>query len=180
MKPFVMLMTGISGSGKSTLANAVSQELRKRGISVEVVDGDDTRERIGHIFGHDRKDRIKMSYVNQLLGQYLLRNGINVIFALVCPYEEMRERFRSVFGDAYIEVFVSASQAACAKRDVKGLYQRDRTEGVAHLNGTNDIFEIPRKCDLIIDSETLSVEEAKKRVLNYLQVHNFMPAVEHD
>lgn len=86
---FVMLFTGLSGSGKSTLANAVAEELKKRGILVDVIDGDETRKLIGGIMKYSREDRGRMGSINRAIGHYLVRNGINVIYALVCPYEKL-------------------------------------------------------------------------------------------
>ena len=39
-KGFAVWFTGLSFSGKTTLARAVEQELRRRGLKVERLDGD--------------------------------------------------------------------------------------------------------------------------------------------
>ncbi len=168
MKPFVMLMTGISGSGKSTVAKELAIELKEKNIAVEIVDGDDTRKMTNGVFGYGKEDRIKMSYVNQTIGEYLRKNGINVIYTLVCPYENIRKRFRDFFGDSYVEVFVSASPETCAERDPKGLYKLSREDKLKNLNGTNDVFEIPENPDIVIDTENINVDEAKRMVIDYL------------
>jgi hypothetical protein len=43
---FVLWFTGLSGSGKSTLAALVSAELRRRGVHVETLDGDEIRKNL--------------------------------------------------------------------------------------------------------------------------------------
>ena len=40
----VLWFTGLSGSGKSTIATRVHQELERRGVEVEYIDGDALRE----------------------------------------------------------------------------------------------------------------------------------------
>ena len=40
----VLWFTGLSGSGKSTIATRVHQELVRRGVDVEYIDGDALRE----------------------------------------------------------------------------------------------------------------------------------------
>ena len=40
----VLWFTGLSGSGKSTIAVRVQQELLRRGVDVEYIDGDALRE----------------------------------------------------------------------------------------------------------------------------------------
>lgn len=171
---FVMLFTGISGSGKSTLANAVAEELKKKEIPVDIIDGDDSRQLIGNIMGHSREERIKMGSINRAIGHYLVRNEINVIYALVCPYEEIRKQFREAFGDHYIEIYVKTDGEVCAKRDVKGLYELSRQGMLDNFNGINAEFEIPLKSDITIDTAVLSVDEAKVRIIEYLRENNFV------
>lgn len=174
MKQFVMLFTGISGSGKSTLANAVAKELRQSGVRVSVIDGDDSRKLVGNIFGHSREERMKMGSVNRMAGYYLAGSGVNVIYALVCPYEEIRTQFREFFGELYIEIYVKADQKLCAERDVKGLYKLCEQRRLDNFNGTNDVFEEPGHSNLIIDTGRMSVEEAKEEVIGYLRRGGFI------
>lgn len=174
MRQFVILFTGISGSGKTTLANAVAKELRQSGVRVSVIDGDDSRKLVGNIFGHSREERVKMGSVNRMAGYYLIDSGINVLYALVCPHEEIRKQFREFFGECYIEVYVKADQEICATRDVKGLYSLCEQGKLEHFNGTNDIFEEPEYSNFTIDTDRMSVEEAKKEVIDYLRRGGFI------
>jgi len=173
-KLFAICMTGISGSGKTTIANAVSNCLKKRGVSVEVLDGDETRSIVGDIFGHSKEERLKMSRINQAIGFYLLRNKVSIILAAVAPYEAIRSQFRHFFGVNYIEVYVKASLATCAKRDTKGLYELSSKGELENLNGSNDIFEPPGNSDIIIDTERLSVEESCAMVIEYLYDNKYI------
>lgn len=172
MKQFVLLLTGLSGSGKSTLAKTVADELRKSGIPAEIIDGDESRGLIGNILGHDKESRMKMGKINCAIGHYLVRNKINVIYALVCPYEEIRKMFRDFFGELYIEAYVKASRKTCAERDVKGLYKLSENGMLENLNGTNDDFEIPGQCNLIVDTERLNICEAGAEIVGYLRENN--------
>ncbi len=174
MRQFVILFTGISGSGKSTLANAVAKELELLGVQVSVIDGDDSRELVGNIFGHSREERMKMGRVNRMAGHYLVNSGINVIYALVCPYEEIRKLFREFFGELYIEVYVKADRELCAKRDVKGLYKLCEQGKLKHINGTNDVFETPEHSNLVLDTGRMSVGEAKEEIIGYLWRNGFI------
>lgn len=173
MKQFVMLFTGISGSGKSTLAKAVADELKRRGVAAGVIDGDDSRRLTGNIFGYSREERMKMGCVNRMAGYYLTESGINVLYALVCPYEEIRKQFREFFGERYIEVYVKADRELCAKRDVKGLYSLCEQGRLEHFNGTNDNFEEPQNSDIVIDTGMENVSCAVGRIMNYLAVSGY-------
>ena len=79
---FTLWFTGLSGAGKSTLGGAVSKELRDRGISVEVLDGDEVRQNLSKGLGFSREDRDtnirRIGYVAKLL----TRNGVAVITAV--------------------------------------------------------------------------------------------------
>lgn len=44
--PFVLWLTGLSGAGKSTLATHLATLLRAHGRLVEVLDGDEVRQRL--------------------------------------------------------------------------------------------------------------------------------------
>jgi adenylylsulfate kinase len=52
----VLWFTGLSGSGKSTIAVEVHQELLRRGVEVEYIDGDALREVFPNT-GFTREDR---------------------------------------------------------------------------------------------------------------------------
>src|SRR5207244_11757155 len=54
---FTLWFTGLSRAGKSTLAGGVSAELRRRGIPVEVLDGDEVRQNLCKGLGFSREDR---------------------------------------------------------------------------------------------------------------------------
>ncbi len=171
---FVMLFTGLSGSGKTTLANAVAKELKKGDIPVDVIDGDESRQLIGNIMKYNREERVKMGNINRAIGHYLVRNGINVIYALVCPYEEIREQFRDTFGDIYIEIYVSTDQEVCKKRDVKGLYKLSEQGILNNFNWTNADFERPLKSNMIIDTSILSIDESKEKIIEYMCENHFL------
>lgn len=174
IKPFAVCMTGISGSGKTTLANALAKRLRDYGVAVEVIDGDETRELIGGLFGHSKNERLKMSRVNQTIGWYLLRNKINFFLAVVAPYEEMRAQFREFFGNSYIELYVKAAVGVCAERDVKGLYRLSREGKLENFNGSTDVFEEPAQSNIIIDTDKTSIDESCEIVIYYLRNNGFI------
>ena len=125
-KTFSLVFTGLSGSGKTTLAKQVTDELKKRGVHVQLIDGDDFRNELGNLFGYTREERMKHNRIARTLMRYLNRNNVNVIFTLVAPYEEMRQGMREAVGDAYIEVYAKCTPETCAKRDVKGYYKKQR------------------------------------------------------
>ncbi len=175
MKIFTICFTGISGSGKTTLAEALEKELKsKLGLSnVQLLDGDVIRRQLGNLFGFTREERLKNNRVIRILSQYLNQNNINVILALVAPYEEMRQLMRSMLSDYYIEVYVKCSYQECVRRDVKGYYKQCQEGKLENLNGANDVFELPMQSEIVIDTEKESVEAGVKKILDYLVEHGY-------
>ena len=164
---FTLWFTGLSGAGKSTLAAAVSRELRRHGIAVEVLDGDEVRQNLSQGLGFSREDRDtnirRIGYVARLL----TRNGVAVITAAISPYRAVRDEVRREVG-AFVEVHVKASLEACVRRDTKGLYARALTGEIAQFTGVSDPYEEPLAPELVVDTEREDVATGAARVIERL------------
>jgi adenylyl-sulfate kinase len=164
---FTLWFTGLSGAGKSTLAAAVSAELRRRGISVEVLDGDEVRQNLSKGLGFSREDRDtnirRIGYVAKLLA----RNGVAVITAAISPYRAIRDEVREQIGE-FVEVHVKASLDECIRRDTKGLYARALAGEIPQFTGVSDPYEEPLAPELVIDTEREDVADSASRVVDRL------------
>lgn len=170
MNPFFVYIIGISGSGKTTIASNLEKKLRERGVNqLQFIDGDVIREELKGIFGYTFEERIKNNRVVCVVASYLIRNGISIILAQVAPFEKIREQVRSFFEDSYVEVYVKCSFEECAKRDVKGYYAKAKSGRLENLNGFNEIYEIPDKSDVVVDTEIMSVDECVDTIIAYLE-----------
>src|SRR2546427_4349510 len=82
----VVWLTGLPGSGKTTIARLVERHIRKLGLPVEVLDGDEVRKSLSPELGFSKQDREaharRVVYVSNLL----CRNGVVTIVALISPY----------------------------------------------------------------------------------------------
>src|SRR5437867_6363069 len=160
-------LTGLSGAGKSTLATAVGHELRRRGVRVEVLDGDEVRQNLSKGLGFTREDRDtnirRIGYVAKLLA----RNGVVVITAAISPYRAVRDEVRREIG-AFVEVYVKASLDECVRRDTKGLYRRALAGEIPQFTGVSDPYEEPVSPELVIDTEREEITDSTARVIDRL------------
>lgn len=169
--------TGLSGAGKSTLAEALAPRLAALGRRVELLDGDAVRTHLSKGLGFSREDRDtnvrRIGWVSQLL----TRNGVFVITAAISPYREAREWCRETIRD-FVEVHVSTPLEVCARRDVKGLYQRALAGEIPHFTGVNDPYEPPTDPALRLDTQHLTIDEGVALVLSELGRRGYIPSAD--
>ncbi|MBA4388478.1 MAG: adenylyl-sulfate kinase [Verrucomicrobia bacterium] len=162
----VVWFTGLSGSGKSTIADWLAKALRKKGVDIERLDGDQIRNCFpGTGFGReDREEHLKrVGWVASLLEKH----GVTVIATFVSPYISSRKLIRQMCRN-FVEVYVSTPLEECERRDVKGLYKKARAGVLKNFTGIDDPYEAPRKPEITIDTTGMSVAEAGRLVLEYL------------
>src|SRR5947207_10844031 len=126
-KGFTLWLTGLSGAGKTTLATRLVAELRERGVTVEVLDGDEVRMNLSKGLGFSKEDRDtnirRIGYVSRLLA----RNGVGVIAAAISPYRVVRDVVRrsvDQYGVDFLEVFIKFLLELLVERDVKLHYEK--------------------------------------------------------
>jgi adenylyl-sulfate kinase len=168
---FTLWFTGLSGSGKTTIAHLVGPELDRRGLVVEYLDGDTVRTHLSKGLGFSKEDRD--AHIDRLgwVASRLTRHGGAAIVAAISPYEEPRRLARAMVEEhgPFIEVFVAATVDECARRDVKGLYEKAFKGEITGFTGVDDPYEEPTNPELRIDTEQHSPEEAARLVVEKLE-----------
>jgi adenylyl-sulfate kinase len=165
---FVLWLTGLSGAGKSTLAVAVAANLRQRGRTVEVLDGDVLRQNLSERLGFSREDRDAHVLRVASKAAVLARNGVVAIVAMISPYRATRKQARQLC-DRFVEVHVATPLEVCLRRDPKGLYARALRGEIPQFTGISDPYEEPLSPELRIDSGDVSVEVAVERILAVIE-----------
>jgi len=165
----VLWFTGLSGSGKTTIALSVAELLRQKGITVEHLDGDVLRSGITSSLGFSQEDRALNVGIAGFVAKKLSEHGVTVLATFVSPHAKIREAVKQSI-PSFIEIYVSTPLAVCEARDVKGLYKKARAGEVASFTGVSDTYEPPEHPDLVLDTETLSVEECAASVIEYLEL----------
>ncbi|MGM0529579.1 MAG: adenylyl-sulfate kinase [Bacteroidota bacterium] len=164
IKPKVYWLTGLSASGKSTIADELYNNLKRRGLKVEYLDGDKVR----NIFpktGFSKEERDTHIKRIGFLASILEKNGIIVISAFISPYEEARQFVRNLCNN-FVEIHVSTPLEVCQQRDPKGLYAKALKGEIKNFTGIDDPYEEPLKPEIRIDTSNITVKEAVKQILN--------------
>jgi adenylyl-sulfate kinase len=174
---FTLWFTGLSGSGKSTIAHLVGPELDRRGLVVEYLDGDTVRTHLSKELGFSKEDRDTHIERVGWVASRLTRQGGTVIAAAISPYETTRRiarEFVEEFG-TFVEVYVKASVDECARRDVKGLYEKAFRGEIKEFTGVNDPYEEPSSPELVLDSEAHTPDESAALVVAKLEGLGLVP-----
>lgn len=174
MKPFALCFTGVSGSGKTTLANIVAEQIKQYNMPVQIIDGDILRKQLGNLFGYTRDERERQNRIVRVLAKYLLEQGVNVILAIVTPYEEFRGIMRDFFGESYLEVWTKCPYEVLVERDVKGYYKMAMQNQLKNFNGVNDIFEEPQNADLVINTDKDTPEQCGQQILALIKDRGYI------
>ena len=162
----VIWFTGLSGAGKSTIASALFDELTRRGITAEYLDGDVIRGLFPGI-GFTRPERDAHVKRVGFLASRLEHHGVTTICALISPYREARDAVRRLCR-RFVEVYVSTPLDECERRDPKGLYARARRRELTNFTGIDDPYEPPEHPELTIDTRSMTVGEEVERVLAFI------------
>ncbi|HIK56359.1 MAG TPA: adenylyl-sulfate kinase [Synechococcales cyanobacterium M55_K2018_004] len=167
--------TGLSGAGKTTIRMAVEQELRDRGLKVEVLDGDVVRENLTRGLGFSKADRDENIRRIGFVSHLLTRNGVIVLVSAISPYRAIRDEVRERIGN-FVEVFVNAPLSVCEARDVKGLYKKARAGEIKQFTGIDDPYEPPLNPELECRTDLESLDDCVAKVLGKLEELGYVPA----
>src|SRR6266496_456669 len=180
-KGFTLWLTGLSGAGKTTLATRLAKELNRRGVNVEVLDGDEVRTNLSKGMGFSKEDRDtnirRIGYVCRLLS----RNGIGTVSAAISPYRAVRDEVRRTIEREevqFIEVFVKCPLPVLAERDVKGLYKEALAGRLKGFTGVSDPYEEPLAPDVVVETDQETVESSCGIIIRALEQRRLIPEVD--
>jgi adenylylsulfate kinase len=175
---FALWFTGLSGAGKTTIAELVRPELERRGRLVEWLDGDEVREHLSKGLAFSKEDRDTNIDRIGWVASRLTRHGAAVIVSAISPYREARNKARAMIEEhgQFVEVFVDASVDECARRDVKGLYEKAFRGEIREFTGVSDPYEAPESPEIRIESEHEEPWESAQRILVLLEERGLIRA----
>lgn len=170
---FTLWFTGLSGSGKTAIAKRIEQELRRRGLRVERLDGDIVREGLTRDLGFSKEDRDKNIERVTFVAKLLTRNGVAVLSSFISPYRERRNLSRQEIGE-FIEVYVECPLEVCAQRDVKGMYAKALAGEIENFTGVSDPYEEPENPEIVCHTAQETLEESVAKVVAYLEGQGYI------
>jgi len=160
----VVWFTGLSSAGKTTIAEGVEKELSRRGVRVQVLDGDQMRRNLCRDLGFSDEDRMENVRRLGVVASLLERNGITVLVAAISPFRQAREQVRKLC-DAFSEVYVNAPLSVCEQRDPKGLYAKARRGELRSVTGIDSPYETPLEPEVECHTDHEDVAQSVNKVL---------------
>ncbi|TML64918.1 MAG: adenylyl-sulfate kinase [Actinobacteria bacterium] len=156
--------TGLPSSGKTTIAHALEKRLLDAGLRVEVLDGDVVRTHLTKGLGFSKEDRDENIRRIGFVADLLSRNGVIVICSAISPYRAIRDEVRELHDGRFLEVYVSTPVDVCAKRDVKGLYAKQKAGEMNGLTGVDDPYEPPLTPEVVVPTHEQTLDESVETV----------------
>jgi adenylylsulfate kinase len=167
-------LTGLSGSGKSTIAVALEAELIKRGFLAYRLDGDNVRMGLNKNLGFSEEDRTENIRRIGETTKLFADAGVICLNSFISPYEKDRDIIRALHKEAglpFVEIYIDISLSEAENRDPKGLYKKARAGEIKGFTGIDAPYEVPQNAEIVLKTETMSLEEEVDQIMCYLQEH---------
>ena len=165
----LLWFTGLSGSGKSTIANKVEAALHAKGIKTYSLDGDNIRKGLNSDLSFSPYHRTENIRRIAETANLMIDAGLVVLAAFVSPYKKDRENIKNIVKDVnFVEIYINTSIEECERRDVKGLYKKARAGEIKNMTGISAPYEAPSNPDVEIHTENESVENAVKKIMEFI------------
>jgi len=167
-------LTGLPSAGKTTIARHLEKRLTAAGTPVELLDGDEIRERLSKGLGFSRQDRDenirRISYVARLL----TKHGTVVLVSAISPFRSTRDEARAEIG-RFVEVHVDCQLEECIRRDVKGLYKKALSGQIPQFTGISDPYEAPLAPEIVVRTHQETLDESAAKILETLTLLGHLP-----
>ena len=158
IKGAIIWLTGRPAAGKTTLCMNIKNELEQKNMKVYQIDGEVIRKGLNSDLGFSKEDRRENVRRIAEVACMFCKLGYYVIVCTVSPFEEMRTLCRNICRQfPYMEIYIKAELPTCIKRDYKNVYNKE--------NLLVDYYEKNKDAELIIDTERLSVDQCKIKIL---------------
>ena len=169
-------ITGLPGSGKTVIAQHARKILEEEGIAAaKVLELDEIRKFITPIPTYSEEEREIVYAALVYMAKLLVESGKPVIIDATGNRRRYRERARASI-PKFAEVYVKCPLDLCMERErgrsaehaPYGIYAKTTGED-ATVPGVNVPYEEPVNPEVLVDSETMNVEESAKKVAAFIR-----------
>jgi bifunctional enzyme CysN/CysC len=165
----VLWFTGFSGSGKSTIAMALERKLFDIGCKTALLDGDLLRHGLCSDLTFSAADRQENIRRAGQTAKLFFEHGLIVLCAFISPFRQDRETVRRLFPEGrFVEIYVRCDLDECRRRDPNGLYRKAENGIISGFTGIDSPYEEPVKPELIVDTQTLSLNDCIHEVEQFM------------
>jgi bifunctional enzyme CysN/CysC len=174
-KAVTLLLTGLTGSGKTAIGRALERKLFDAGRAVAMIDGEAVRRGLSADLGYSVEDRSENLRRSAHLAHVLNEAGMICIASFVAPGEAVRQRVGTTIGpDRFLVIHVATPVGVCRKRDTKGQYAKADAGELKNFPGVTAIYEAPSNPDLVLSSESDTIDECAEKIMELLRTRQFI------
>lgn len=175
---FTVWLTGMLGAGKTTLAEYIAARLNQVGRKVEILDEDDLQEDLWkEIEGGTKEERITIARRLGYVADALTRNGVATLVACASPDKQARDENRRRI-QRYLEIYVDCPTDELIKRDSTGKYKKALAGEIPNFVGITEPYQPPSSPEVIIHTNTESVESGGLKIFQALLDLSYMTGEE--
>jgi len=164
---FAIWLTGLPASGKSSITRELVKKLGERGISAVVLESDEMRKILTPEPGYSDKERDVFYRSLALIGELIIRSGMNVIFDATANKRVYRKYARTLI-PRFAEVQVTCPLDVCIKRDPKGIFGRAAAGTIGTVPGLQASYEPSLNPEVTVDCR-ISPEASADVILHDLK-----------
>ena len=123
-KGLAFWIIGLPGSGKTTFAWTIKEEISKKFGKTVVVSGDIIRNMF-HLNKFTKEERILIGKKYTEFCKFLINQNINVIFAAIGLFKDIRSYNRKLLKKNYVEIYIRSDINKIIKQKNKFFYKKN-------------------------------------------------------
>lgn len=116
-KGILFWIEGLSGAGKTCISRVVAKELRKNVSNLVLIQGNEMRTLL-KLKGFTKKERTSASNHSSELLKFLINNGVNVIYTVLCLNNDVRKIYKKKV-DNFFQIYIKANVKQIIEKNLK-------------------------------------------------------------